>query len=499
MIFGKKNENPETSEFKRDSRKARRFFDHAQVVSDSRNYDYAIECYINGLRHEPDNMAVQEALREVALKRKIAGGKPAGFALKLKKAGKDPIEKLMRAEMLWAKDPVNVALLLDVMALAVEANDAEEDLDLAPLALWIGGIVLDANQAAKNTSKNVYVKTRDLFARINAFSKAVQACRLAVQLDPENASLLHDLKNLEAELAMQEGGYTATAGEADGFRSMVKDLDKQRRLENQDAITKTVSVIDEEIRHWRSEYEEDPQDADRIMKLVTALLRKETDKTEEEAVGLLEAALEQTGQYRHKMRIGDIRIKQMNRRLRPLQAHVKNNPQDEASREKYQAILEQKLQFEHDEFAQRVKNYPTDLGLRYELGRRLFALQKFDDAIGAFQQAKVDPKHRVASLDYLGRCYAARGWFDEAVDTLRQGIEAHAVSDDLLAKELRYQLMMALKQLATKNKSPQQARDAQKIASQVLQTDINFRDIRKQMDEIRQLVDDLDRGKQPVA
>jgi tetratricopeptide (TPR) repeat protein len=233
---------------------------------------------------------------------------------------------------------------------------------------------------------------------------------------------------------------------------------------------------------------------DRLGKLVSALLRKEDDETETEAVKLLTAAVEQTGQYRYKMRIGDIRMRQINRRLRALQNQVKANADDKALRNKYQDLVAKKLKFELEEYSQRIKNYPTDLSLRYELGKRLYAFKKYDEAIGAFQQAKVDPKHRVVSLEFLGRCYIARGWLEEAIDTLQQGIEAYPSSDDRLAMDLRYQLMLALKQLAIKSKSVEHGRDSQKIASQVLQTDINYRDIRQQMEGIRKLVDELSKS-----
>ena len=65
---GSKDKSPGDG-FKRDARKARRFFEHAETTADARNYDYAIDCYVNGLRHDPDNMAQHEALYEVAKRR----------------------------------------------------------------------------------------------------------------------------------------------------------------------------------------------------------------------------------------------------------------------------------------------------------------------------------------------------------------------------------------------------------------------------------------------
>ena len=490
-LFGKKNEARPAAGFRSDPRKAARFFDHARVVADSRNYDYAIECYIDGLRFDPGNIAAHESLHDAALKRRVGGGRGARLAEKFKTGGKGAVDRLLHAEMLWAKDPQNISLMVDVMTRAVEADTAHDDVQLTEVARWVGRILLDAMRGAKQPSKTVCLKTRDLFAQIGAFSEAVEASKLALRLDPDNPLLTKELKDLEAERAMQDGGFTAENITSGSFRRMVKDMDKQRQLEHADAVTVKGSAIDGEIQQRRVQYEQAPQDVDRLNKLVAALVRKESNQTEDEAIGLLGRALELTGQYQYKMKIGDLRIKQANRRLRRLQAAVKDHPDDVNAKGQLKAFLQRKQQFELAQYTERVKHYPTDVAMRFELGRRLLALHKYDEAIGAFQQAKVDPRYRVLSLECLGRCYAARGWFDESVDAVRQGIDAHPTAEDGLALRLRYQLMQSLKQLATKEGSLERAREAQKIASQVLQTDINFRDIRLQMDDIRKLVDDL--------
>jgi len=492
VIFGKKSEGESNPASNRDPRKAKRFFDHAKVVSDSRNFDYAIECYINGLQHDPDNIAVHEMLWETAIQRKAAGGKVARLKEKFKATGKDTIDKLLHIEMIWAKDPVNISLMADVMSRAVEAHRAHEELDFTPLAQWVGRLLLESRKPAKGQTKaTVYIKATELFSQINAFSEAVEACTMALRLDPENSSLAKRLKDLEAEQTMQQGGYTPENIRSGNFRGMVKNLDQQRQLERNDAITVRGSALVQEIQCRRDEHNEAPQDIDKLGKLVAVLVRTEEESAENEAVGLLERALELTGQYRYKMRIGDIRMKQINRRLNKLQSSAKTHPDDATIRDRIQTLHQQKLNFELGEYTERVKTYPTDSAMRFELGRRLFAFQKYDAAIAAFQQAKIDPKHRIVSMDYLGRCYGAMEWFEEAVDTLRQAIEAHPAADDHLGLELRYQLMLSLKQLAIKETSTDLAKEAQKIASQVLQTDINFRDIRQQMDGIRKLVDDL--------
>src|SRR5438128_1750171 len=106
---------PATSE--PDKAKARKWFDQARKVADTKNYDYAIECYIGGLRLWPE--ALEEGhkpLRVVAMGRKMAGKKPLGFmeARKHSTTGKDHRQNFLNAEFLWAHDPLNISLMESV-------------------------------------------------------------------------------------------------------------------------------------------------------------------------------------------------------------------------------------------------------------------------------------------------------------------------------------------------------------------------------------------------
>jgi len=474
----------------RDPRKARRFFEHAEAVADARNYDYAIQCYIDGLRHEPDNLAKHEALRDVALRRKVSGGKPAGLKEKLTGGGSGPIDKMLHAERLWSMDPLNAKHARDMMKHAVDA-DADENLNMAEVAYWCGGLALDMNAQAKKPDKAVYLSARDLFVKIEAYDKAVDACRRALQMDPGNSTLITELKNLDAERTMRESYAAGDKSEEGGFRKFIKDADKQKALEQDDALSARGDTLEQIINRRRAEYEEDPQDLDKLQKLVDALLRKETNESEKEAIELLRKAWEETGQYRYKVRVGDVQMKQITRYLRQLRAKVHERPDDADLKKKYEDTLRKRLAFELQEFTERVKNYPTDMALRFELGKRLHQAGKLDEAIGAFQQTKADPKHRAASHMYLGSCYLAKQWYDEAIDTIRSGIEGHGSDDDRRALERRYLLMDALEKNARKNRDAAQAKEAQKTASTILQTDINYRDIRERMNTIRALVDEL--------
>ncbi|MEX0742250.1 MAG: tetratricopeptide repeat protein [Phycisphaeraceae bacterium] len=464
----------------RDPKKARRFFEHAQAVADSRNYDYAVECYINGLRHDPESMQHHEALRDVSLRRKVNGGKAPSLKEQFKySGGKGALEKMLNAEYLWAKDPFSAQLGLTAMEAAVKSS-------LPEVAYWLGGFVLENGRAAKRPSKALFLKARDLFTEIGAYDQAVEACSAAASLDPGNNELLNELKNLEAELTLMVGRY----GEGGSFRSGIKDSDKQRALEQDESISNTESAQNESIARARAAYEESPEDMDLLFKLVRALAQKETEEAENEAITFLHKAHQQTGQYRYKSQVGDLRMKQYNRRVRQIRQAIAKADGEQRTKLQQQLkhTLSEQVKFELKEYAERAKNYPTDMGVRFNLGRRQFVLGDNDAAIANFQEAQSDPKNRPWALRYLGEAFARKEWLDEAIDTFHRGIEVHPYADDRLALELRYELMKVLEAKADRDDDLTTAQEATKVASQIAQIDINYKDIRERMDSARALV-----------
>ena len=89
------------------SAKAKAFFDKARKVAQTSNFGYAIDMYLEGLRYAPD--AVEEGhlpLCELALHRQGRGGKKPTMMERVKRLrGKTPLEQMLNAEYLFAKDP----------------------------------------------------------------------------------------------------------------------------------------------------------------------------------------------------------------------------------------------------------------------------------------------------------------------------------------------------------------------------------------------------------
>ena len=124
--------------------KAKLFFDKADEAAANGNFDYAIGLYLDGLRCDPD--ALQDGhlrLRELALNRQAKGGKKPSIMERMKYSrGKTPLEQMLNAEYLMAKDPEHLPYI-ETMLKAAVAGDYKQT------TKWIADLLFAANNASK--------------------------------------------------------------------------------------------------------------------------------------------------------------------------------------------------------------------------------------------------------------------------------------------------------------------------------------------------------------
>ncbi len=498
--FGKKDKPPTTNGgavatgdngdngYKINQRKAKAWFDQAHKVADTQNYDYALDCFISGLQFDPTDLKEHEALLHVAKRRHVSGGKGPSFAEKNFGGGKTPVEKLVNAEKLWAKDPNPLEFAVTFMTRAVEVNDTEESVDLSPVVTWVGERLLEMTMGKAGGSKSMFEKMMANFESVKAYGQAVESCRRALHLAPGDGELLDRLKNLDAQKAIVQTGMT---GESGGFRKGIKDDTGQAAIQEEIALNKTEDVKDRVIARCRDACAAKPDDLDLRLKLVAALREKADDDHDEEALKILKDSWQQSDQYRFKEQMGEIAMKQYHRQLRMVKDAMAENPNDEAMKKDYDKLRHEQIQFELKEYEERVRNYPTIMKWRFEWAKRLLATKKYEEAVGVFQDASVDMKIRVPCMEGMSVCYLALDWLDPAIDTLHEALKIHPLPNDPLALSLKYLLMDALERQARKLSSLAPAREAQTIASNILQLDIRYRDIRDRVGKLKLLVDEL--------
>jgi len=449
--------------------KAYAFFERARKAADTENFDYAIEMYLDGLRCDPDALE-QGHLRlfELALKRQGKDGKKPSMVERMKHMrGKTPLEQMLNAEYLLAKDPDHVPYA-EAMLKAAVAGEYRRTVG------WIANLIFQANNASSRPSANTYVLLKDSYKAIGQYDKAIVACQLASKLKPQDADLADEFKNLTAELTMVRGKYDQ---EGD-FRQSIKDREEQEKLQSQQAVVKTEDYKQSAVGEARTAYIQDPDLPKNIFGLAQALSEMQESKADSEAIDLLEKAYKTKKDFSYKQRAGLIRMKNLRRKIRKTKAAVEAKPEDAEAKARLSKQNARLNSVELEHYGQCVANYPTDLQSKFEYGSRLIRNKKYDEAIPLFQEAQKDPRHKISSMDKIGLCFFLKGWYADAIDIFTHAIDAYEIKDDGVAKDLRYNLARSYEQQGNTEKSLE-------IFRKIAQLDFGYRDVRQRVDKLR--------------
>ena len=448
--------------------KGKAFFDRADQVAATANWDFAIELYLGGIQRESDNIERgHQPLREASLNRTHAGGKPAGFMEKRKwPAGKDPISQLVSWEFLLAKEPGNEQYMEGVMRAAIA-------LEHKALIRWVGQIVLDSQKQATRKNRKLLQFLIEALHNIEEYRLAINACEVAREAEPDNGAIQNILGELMAKETIQRGKYDQEGS----FTKGVKDLDGQNRLIEKDKLAQSDEFRKQQVEEAKADYLKTPNIPGKIGAYVDTLLLMQDESYENEAVDILAKAYHDNNSYQYKLRIGEIKIKQMTRRYRKLR--------DAGDKATASVALKELAEYELVEYAERAMNYPTDMSIKFELGRRQLALGKLDEAIGSLQQARRDARHSVQASSLLGQAFEKKGWFREASETLERVLESELTEER--AKDIRYHLGMVYEKMNELIK-------AQDQYSEVAQMDYNYKDARQRLEEVRKKIDLKEKG-----
>ncbi len=205
--------------------KARKFFQHARTVHETTNYEYAMKLWLDGLRQDPASMEGLEGFFESA--KYFASENKKGPSKETAKSfgGRGDVEKYLAALLDSGAYPLDSVAVVRAADCAARLGLAEITYALAERAM----VVLARDPRGR---KDLYLKLMDVCGQVNAFDLAVRAGEAACRLDPSDGRLASEVRNLAAQATMSRGGYDKS-GQAGGFRSNIRDADKQRMLEEQ--------------------------------------------------------------------------------------------------------------------------------------------------------------------------------------------------------------------------------------------------------------------------
>jgi hypothetical protein len=466
--------------------KAAKFFDRAKTVHETGNYEYAMTLWLDGLRQDPFSMrALEQFFDSCAHFRRDNKKGPSKDTLK-QFSGKGELDRYLRSLLDWGMNPSDPAM-------AFRATEAAAKLKLVEVTHHLGERALGWILEEKKPRKDLLVKLVDVFSSVDDFPLAVQAGEAACRVDPTDGKLAAEVRNLAAQATMTKGGYEQT-GQAGGFRANIRDLDRQRQLEDSERIVKTEETIDRLVRDAEEEIKKRPDDLPTIRNYIKRLVERGADQDLARARKVAQEAYQKTKQFGFRETDGDIRLRIAQRNLAKYREAAEQAPGDEVKQSNHVKAQRKYVEMEIEEFQARAEAYPTDNRIKLELAKRLFESGQVDEAIPLFQKAAGDASRRVESLYYLARSFEHIDYIDEAINTYRGAMDAHRVGTDEMGLSLRYGLMTALQTKAEKDRELQAAEEADKLASSIAIQQFDYKDIRARRDALKKLISELKRG-----
>jgi len=448
---------------------ARTFFEKARKAAEGKNYDYAIEMYLDGLRRAPD--ALEEGhlpLCELGLQRRGRGGKKPSMVERVKRLrGKTPLEQMLNAEYLFAKDPDHSPYAEAMLKAAVEGGYHKT-------AHWIANLIFQTNNAVEKPSLQTYVLLKDSYKALGQYDKAVAAVQRAAKMRPDDKDLADEYKNLSAELTMSRGKY----GTGADFRQSIRDRETQAKLYSQDRVVKTRDYRLTAVEDARKAYAREPDVIKNAFNLADALADLESDESENEAIQLLEGLHERLQDFRYRERAGLLKIRQIKRWRRAARKQLKARPNDAEAKTELEKLEKALHATETEHYRLCMENHPTDLAAKYEYALRLMQSGQYNEAIPLFQDAQRDPRRKISAMDKIGYCFFLKQWYADAIDVFMRAIDAYEIKDDAIAKELRYNLARAHEEQGDSEKSLE-------LYRKIAQLDFGYKDVCDRVDRLR--------------
>ena len=155
---------------------------------------------------------------------------------------------------------------------------------------------------------------------------------------------------------------------------------------------------------------------------------------------------------------------------------MKNDPRNSNLKFEARRLVKNKNDFIINDLLQNIKQYPSELTLRFKLGNMYFNTGDFDKAIAEFQLAIRNPQRRISSMNKLGLCFKAKKMHDMSINQFTKAIQS-LKEMDTTKKEVIYNLGNVYEEMKEWDKAIEQYK-------KIYEVDINYRDIAQKIENV---------------
>ncbi len=431
------------------------------------NFDYAISLYTQVLVKEPGLYECRRALRAAQLRKAGAGG---GFFKKMRSSVSsspllakgemalraNPADALQIAEQILNNDPNNTL----AHRLAVRAATQMEMPRTAAMSL-------EALQQHSPDDKDVAIQFANVLAGIGEVERAERILAELYRAHPADSDLAQALKDISARKTLDQGGYDALSQGTGSYRDILKNKEEAVSLEQQNRVEKTEDVAERLIREYEARLKTEPGN----LKLIRSLAELHTQKKQFDlALRYYEQikASDMGNDAALDKSIAETTSRKFDHQIAGL------DPAAPDHQERLASLQAEKQAYQLAECQKRAERFPTDLGIRFELGQLYLQAGKISEAIQEFQRAQANPHKRIASMNFLAQCFTRRRMFDLAARTLLGALKEKPVFDDE-KKELLYNLGTVFENMGKKEEAIEQFK-------LIYEVEIGYRDVAAKVD-----------------
>jgi tetratricopeptide (TPR) repeat protein len=431
------------------------------------NLDYAIQILSGVLKMEPGFFDARQALRAAQFKR--SGGQTGFFKKMIGGAASQPA--IAKAQLLLRKNPIEAIEAAEEI-LSNDPNSTGGHKLLADGAMGAGFfktaiLSLQILYKANPKDREVAMELADAYTQAGQNNEAEVVYSDLLRWRPNDPEVLQLIKNVTARQTLDEGGYEALADGGGSYRDILKDKDEAVQLEQANRVVKSEDNIQNLIKEYDARLQKEPNNL-KLLRNVAELYAQKKDF--DHALSYFERIRSTEGGTDPSLEkaIADTSLKKF---------EFLKSQLDTAAPDYEQKLAEldvQKLAFQLDECRKRAEKYPTDLQIRFELGQLYFNGGKITEAINEFQKAQNNPQRRLASIMYLGRCFAKRGMNDLAARKIQEALKEKLTFDDE-KKEMLYELGCVYEKMNKADEAIEQFK-------QIYEADIGYRDVAAKVD-----------------
>ncbi|HIN70348.1 MAG TPA: hypothetical protein EYM91_03720 [Acidobacteria bacterium] len=307
--------------------------------------------------------------------------------------------------------------------------------------------------------------------------KAIEHWEKVKQYKPDDKEASKAIRDLSAASMVHKTEKRKEASGDESFRAMLKDEEESAELEQKQQIIRNDADRKRAIKFKLDEFKKDPSNT-RLLREVGVLFQdlKLWNKAEQAFKKALQV---NPRDFAAQERVGQLSEVRLNQELEDLKNQL--NGDDTTDSELLAKITKKKaeiLQFSLQEYKRRVEAHPTDYAVKFKLGCWLKQAKQVDEAIGMFQQAVKDPKHKVSSRKQIGECFVHKELYDMAKSQFVAALQEVGDKESNLWKEINYLLARACE-------ANEEVDEALDHYQEIMAVDIAYEDVSTRVSALR--------------